>query len=148
VSTFRGDPHDDAGRASVPDQHREGERSRKRRDAILGDVASTSEVEQSLQSLIQSLASANPEPGSVPDRTIVCVVPDIEIAYRAALRDARLRDLEPVAIETEADVRITARSDDLVALIQGRLNAPLAFLTGKIRIDASSSDLMMIRQLF
>lgn len=119
-----------------------------RGDAILGAVATAFEVEQSLQSLVESLANANPEPGSIPDRTIVCAVPDIATAFRAVLRDARLRELAEVAIETEADVRITARSDDLVALVEGRLNAPLAFLTGKIRIDASSSDLMMIRQLF
>ena len=46
------------------------------------------------------------------------------------------------------DARITARSDDLIALIDGRLGVAYAFLTGKVKIDAPASDLMMLRKLF
>ena len=39
-------------------------------------------------------------------------------------------------------------SDDLIALIDGRLGIAYAFLTGKVKIDAPASDLMMMRGLF
>ena len=84
----------------------------------------------------------------VPQRTILCVLPDLKTAYRAELKDSKLTGLKKAPTTTETDVRITARSDDLVAMIDGRLSVAFAFLTGKIRIEAPPKDLMMIRRLF
>jgi predicted lipid carrier protein YhbT len=116
--------------------------------AILRAVATAAEVERSLRVLMDRLKEAEVEPGSVPERSIVCAVPDLGAAYRSRITNGRFNGLKSVQPDAEADVRISARSDDLIALIDGRLNIGFAFLTGKIRVDASPSDLMMIRRLF
>lgn len=97
---------------------------------------------------MKALAGASPDPGSVPDRTLVCVVPDLQTAYWVQMKDAKLEGLRPATGNENADVKITARSDDLVALMEGRLNVAFAFLTGKVRVDAAASDLMLLRKLF
>ena len=64
------------------------------------------------------------------------------------LKGGKLRGLRKAATNEATDARITAKSDDLVALIDGRLGVAYAFLTGKVKVDAPASDLMMLRKLF
>lgn len=97
---------------------------------------------------MKALAGASPDPASIPDRTILCVVPDLKTAFMAHMKKARLNGLKQVEPGAKADVKITARSDDLIGLIEGRTNVGFAFLTGKVRVDASASDLMLLRRLF
>ncbi len=97
---------------------------------------------------MKALAGASADPAAIPDRTILCVVPDLNTAFFASMKSAKLAGLKQVAPNESADVRITARSDDLIALIDRRLNVGFAFLTGKVRVDASASDLMLLRRLF
>jgi len=111
-------------------------------------VASAAEVEQSIRSLMKKLSDADPDPDSVPNRTILCVIPDLNTAYRVELKKAKLRGFRKAEANEATDARITARSDDLIALIDGRLGIAYAFLTGKVKIDAPASDLMMMRGLF
>jgi predicted lipid carrier protein YhbT len=111
-------------------------------------VATALEVERALRSLMKKLDDAELEPDSIPNRVVVCALPDLRIAFRTQLKDSRFNGLKKVELEEHGDARITARSDDLIALIDGRLNVAFAFITGKIRIDAPASDLMMMRRLF
>jgi len=97
---------------------------------------------------MKKLADASPPADSIPDRTILCVLPDLKSAYRVELKKAKLRGLRKAETNEATDARITARSDDLIALIDGRLGVAYAFLTGKVKIDAPASDLMMLRKLF
>jgi putative sterol carrier protein len=78
----------------------------------------------------------------------LCVLPDLKTAYRVELKNSKLRGLRKAETNEATDARITARSDDLVALIDGRLGVAYAFLTGKVKIDAPASDLMMLRKIF
>lgn len=113
-----------------------------------GAVATAEEVERALETLMQRLDKAAPDADAIPDRSIKCVLPDLETAYRSEIVDARFDGLREVPLDAEADVTVTARSGDLIALIDGRLNVGFAFLTGKVRVDASTSDLLLIRRLF
>lgn len=105
-------------------------------------------MERALASLMVRLDAAAPAPDAIPERSIVCIIPDLATAFRTELKDSRFNGLEEVDVDQDAEVTITARSDDLIALIEGRLNVGFAFLTGKIRVDASTQDLMTIRRLF
>lgn len=111
-------------------------------------MASSEAVEQAIRTLMQKISGASPDPAAVPDRTILCVVPDLQTAFSAHTKGARLDGLTQVPSDSPADVRLTARSDDLIAMIDGRLNVGFAFLTGKVRVDAAPSDLMLLRKLF
>jgi predicted lipid carrier protein YhbT len=111
-------------------------------------VATAAEVERSIRALAKKLAEASPDPKAVPERTILCVVPDLEIAYWMQLKNAKLSGIKRVSPTESADARLTAKSDDVVALVEGKLNVAAAFLTGRVRIDAPARDLMMLRRLF
>lgn len=111
-------------------------------------MATTDDVEQSLQSLMERLDSADPPSGAIPDRAILCIVPDLGTAYRADVRDSRILAVEPADPKAHADVRITARSDELIAMIEGRLPVGPALLMRRVRVDASPADLMLLRRFF
>lgn len=111
-------------------------------------MATAAEVERALRALAKKLAEADPDPAQVPERSIVCVIPDLQLAYWGQLKDARIKGLKEVVQTERGDVRITARSDDLVALIDGKLGIGSAFLMGRVRIDAPARDLMLLRKLF
>jgi len=97
---------------------------------------------------MKKLSDASPDPDSIPERSILCVLPDLNTAYRVELKKAKLRGLKKAPTTEKTDARITAKSDDLIALIDGRLGIAYAFLTGKVRIDAPAQDLTMLRRLF
>lgn len=120
----------------------------RQRVGILRAVATAEDVQRSIRALAKKLADASVDPDLVPNRTILAVCPDLGIAYRMELKDAKLRGIKETTPQDHTDARITARSDDLIALLDGRLNAAIAFLTGKVRIDASAKDMMLLRRLF
>lgn len=97
---------------------------------------------------MKRLDTSGMEAGQLPDRTVKCVIPDLDAAYLSKLEGARFGGLKACPRDAQADATITARSDDLIALIDGRLNVGFAFLTGKVRVDAPASDLLLIRRLF
>ncbi len=47
----------------------------------------------------------------------------------------------------DADTRISIARDDLEALLAGRLNPALAFMTGKLRVSGSMSFAMQLQSL-
>lgn len=111
-------------------------------------VATAEAVERALQTLVGKLDPHAVEGKDLPDRTLLCVCSDVPVSFKAELRRGKLDGLKQVQGSPAADVRISARSDDLIALIEGRLNVAFAFLMGKIKVDASAADLMLIRDLF
>ncbi|HEX7354834.1 MAG TPA: hypothetical protein VF288_08390 [Mycobacteriales bacterium] len=82
-----------------------------------------------------------------PDRTLSLRVPDLEVTFGGRLHEGNLVDIVPDGAEP-AQVRLECSSDDLIALVEGSLAAPLAWATGRLRIDASPLDLLRLRSLF
>lgn len=105
-------------------------------------------MERAITDLAARLNGADVPDGAIPDRSLLCILPDLPHAYRAELSGGKLVGITETEATVEADVRLTAKSDDLVALIEGRTNIATAFLLGRIRVDASPSDLMLLRKLF
>lgn len=84
------------------------------------------------------------------DRTISCRVRDLAVTFAAELSDGELADLRilaPADETDEAQIKLTINSDDLVALVDGRLAFPHAWATGRIRLDASFRDLLKLRTM-
>jgi predicted lipid carrier protein YhbT len=80
------------------------------------------------------------------DRTLSCRVPDLDVAFHARLAGGRIVDVAD-GEDPRAKLKLTADSDDLVALVQGGLNIASAWASGRIKIDASLLDLMKLRKL-
>ncbi len=85
------------------------------------------------------------------ERTVSCTVPDLGVAFHGRLKDARLLDVvsyEDVSLLPQAQIRLTIPSDDLPALVDGRLNFVQAWTSGRIKVGASIGDLFRLRKIF
>lgn len=85
------------------------------------------------------------------ERTVSCTVPDLAVAFRGRLKEARLLDVidyDDVSQVPDAQIRLTIPSDDLLALVDGRLNFVQAWTAGRIKVNASFGDLLKLRKIF
>lgn len=111
-------------------------------------MATAAHVERTLKDLLQRFDSADSKP-SLPDRrTIVCLVPDVDAAFRVELSAGQLGKLKRIPESTVGDVVVTISSDDLIALAEGRLSVPGALFSRRLRVQASMQDLLLLRALF
>ena len=111
-------------------------------------MATIEECRAALQALTARLGNNAGDGPSKPDfdRTLACRVTDLEVAFHGRLQDGRIIDLAD-GDDPKAKLRLTASSDDLLALVNGKLNVTSAWASGRIRIDASLFDLMKLRKL-
>lgn len=114
-------------------------------------MASLQQCHEAVQSLVDRLAEVHPDVRGryVVTRTLSCRVPDLEVVFLATLNDAGIDGLRCVdGADTEgAQVRLSAQSDDLLALIAGELSPPSAWATGRLKVEASVLDLLKLRTL-
>ncbi|GII23147.1 SCP2 sterol-binding domain-containing protein [Planosporangium mesophilum] len=80
------------------------------------------------------------------DRSLSCRISDLGVAFHARLSGGQILDVTD-GDDPKAKLKLTAASDDLVALVQGKLNVASAWASGRIKIDASLMDLMKLRKL-
>ncbi|MCW2608171.1 MAG: hypothetical protein JWO60_2864 [Frankiales bacterium] len=111
-------------------------------------MATRAEVDAALLGLVARLDAVDAETRGkhVLDRTVSCAVVDLGVVYTAQLSDEGLSQVttEPCG---QAQVRLRIGSDDLVALVDGRLAITTAWATGRLRVDASVFDLLKLRAL-
>jgi hypothetical protein len=114
------------------------------------DVATPAEVDRTLKKLVKRLDTADLDGASLPEqqRSIICVITDLDIIYRADYAEGRITKLSKVKTAEGGDVRISVASDELISLADGRSSLPMALLFGRIRVDAHARDLLLLRQLF
>ena len=116
-------------------------------------MASLQECEAALQALAARFAAVDPElrRRHAVDRTVSCRVPDLAVVFHVRLTDGSVTGLqcrpESGDAEAEAQVRLSAASDDLVALVSGDLTPPRAWATGRLTVEASVLDLLRLRAL-
>ena len=79
-------------------------------------------------------------------RTVSLRVPDLDVTFHGVLRAGSLEDVttEP---QDRAQIRLTINSDDLVSLVAGQLNFASAWARGRVKLEASFSDLLRLRKL-
>jgi predicted lipid carrier protein YhbT len=115
-------------------------------------VATKRQVETKLRELIRrlegagdgvhaNLAKALPEA-----RTIRIDVTDLDTTYWTQLSEGRMGPLHQGEPD-HADIRMRASSDDLVAMVDGEVGLMKSYLSGRVRIDASFSDILALRRL-
>lgn len=77
-------------------------------------------------------------------RTVEARCPDIDYVRHAEWRRGQLFVLDD-APPRRADIRISLRSDDLLAIASGELPFSRAYATNRVRLDASMTDLLRLR---
>ena len=111
-------------------------------------MATRSDCDTAVQGLIDKLAEVEPEVRRryVVDRTVSCRVVDLGVTYSGRLCDDGLCDLS-TRDDAKAQVRLTVDSDDLLALVEGRLGVSTAWAVGRLRVQANPLDLLKLRTL-
>jgi hypothetical protein len=115
-------------------------------------VASAKQVKGKLQQLVDKLDDADPKVHTDLERTLAgprviqMDVPDLDMSFWSELSGGRMDGVHAGEAE-RADIRITADSDDLVAMIDGTKPLFSSYLAGHVRVQASVSDLLALRKL-
>jgi hypothetical protein len=112
-------------------------------------MASAQECQQALQKLASRLSEMSPadRENYFGDRSISVTIPDIGVTYvtRLGTADAPVREAEPG--EPPADIRLTADSDEVVSLAETPMNIARAWVSGRVKVEASVKDLFRLRRL-
>jgi hypothetical protein len=111
-------------------------------------VASTNDCFRALRGLAKRLADVDDDlrRKHAVDRTISCRVTDLQTDFSGRISDGELVDVKQKAL-SDAQIKLTVTSDDLVALTAGQLNVASAWATGRLRVDASIKDMLRLRAL-
>jgi putative sterol carrier protein len=111
-------------------------------------MATVDECRDALQKLAKRLAdnAAQASQKLDFDRSLTCRIPDIGVAFHGRLSGGQIVDLAD-GDDPQAKIKLTAASDDLVALVDGGLNVASAWASGTLKIDASVLDLLRLRKL-
>lgn len=111
-------------------------------------MATVDDCERALTELADRLAANESARRSVSfDRSLTCSIRDLGVIFAGRLTDGRLVDIRQ-APSKDAQVRLAMSSDDLVALVAGRLKMAGAWATGRVKIDASIRDMIRLRSIF
>ncbi|MYT29689.1 MULTISPECIES: SCP2 sterol-binding domain-containing protein [unclassified Streptomyces] len=114
-------------------------------------MATLDQCRAALERLAHNLSSADGGVRSAAalDRSVSCRITDLDTTFVGRLADGGLRDVTCVAgpPPEKAEIRLTMSGDDLVALVDGRLNFARAWGSGRVRLEAGLRDLMRLRTL-
>ncbi|OPC83485.1 sterol-binding protein [Embleya scabrispora] len=81
------------------------------------------------------------------DRSLSCHVTDLDVTFSGRLRDGALHDIDTEPRTEKAQIRLAMTGDDLVALVAGTLNFASAWAKGRVKLEASFRDLLVLRKL-
>ena len=113
-------------------------------------MATMEETREALGKLASRITNLDPQDRAkhLAERTVSCRVRDLGVVFSSRLGP---HGLDPVSEaspdDPPAQIRLTAASDDLVALAEDRVNVATAWATGRLKIQASPLDLFRMRKL-
>ena len=110
---------------------------------------SAEECREALQKLAARLSELSPADREqyFGNRSISVTIPDLGVTYATRLGTGDDPVHEVSSGDPPADIRLTANSDEVVALAQQPMNIARSWMTGKIKIEASMKDLFRLRRL-
>ena len=110
-------------------------------------MATVDECRQALHDLAARLERNAEARGKLDlDRTLACRVTDLGTAFHARLKDGQLIDIAD-GDDPKAKIALIAGSDELIALIAGRLDVTKAIAARQVSIKANPFDLLKLRKL-
>jgi hypothetical protein len=111
-------------------------------------MATIPECEAALRDLAERLEEHSDAHGRqpIPHRTVMCRIPDLATSFTGELLDGHLLHVTE-GERSDAQIVLTVRSDDLIAVTAGALPVATAWASGRLKIDASVRDLLRVRSL-
>ncbi len=113
-------------------------------------MATAEECRKALQSLTARIEQMNPEERAthLADRTLSCKVTDLGLTFVTRLgADGTDSVREATAADGPAQIRFTAKSDDVLAIAADPGSFARAWLTGRLKVDGGLLDLLQLRRL-
>jgi hypothetical protein len=112
-------------------------------------MTSAEECRAALQKLAGRLSELSPTERDqyFGNRSISVTIPDLNVTYVTVLGTGGDPVRQAVPGEPPADIRITAKSDEVAALADQPMNIARAWMTGRVKIEASMKDLFRLRRL-
>ncbi|MGW3073820.1 MULTISPECIES: SCP2 sterol-binding domain-containing protein [unclassified Kitasatospora] len=114
-------------------------------------MANAEECREALEQLSRNMAKSTGDvrKAAALDRSLSCRITDLDLTFTGQLRDGRIQDMvaAPGPPAEKAAIRLTMSSDDLVAMVDGRLNFASAWASGRVRLEAGFRDLLRLRTL-
>jgi hypothetical protein len=111
-------------------------------------VATVEECEAAMHKLADRLRSPDGEEarGKMIDRSISCHLRDLDVTFAGQLRGGEIVDIHRTPTP-DGQIKLSTTSDDLIALVDGRLNFAKAWAAGRLKVDANVFDLLKLRTL-
>jgi predicted lipid carrier protein YhbT len=113
-------------------------------------MATMEECREALEKLASRITNIDPEDRAkhLAERTVSCRVRDLGVVFLTRMGPHGLDPISEAPPDApRAQIRLTAASDDLVALAEDRLHVATAWASGRLRIEASPLDLFRMRKL-
>jgi hypothetical protein len=112
-------------------------------------MATLNECESALATLAARLAAADPATRrkSSLDRSLALTLRDLKVTFAGQIKDGLLTGITQSS-GPSGQVKLNMTSDDLVALVAGKLNLVAAWTSGRVKIDARVFDLIKLRAIF
>lgn len=114
-------------------------------------MANPAECRAALIQLSENLGKAQGDvrAAAALDRSLTCWITDLDLTFTGRLRGGRIEDITEVPGKPaqKAQLRLAMRGDDLVELVNGRLNFASAWASGRVKLEASILDLLQLRKL-
>jgi hypothetical protein len=110
-------------------------------------MATVDECRQALLDLAARLDRHAEAQGKIDlDRTVACRLTDLEAAFHCRLAGGRLVDITD-GDDPKAKIALITTSDNLVALVAGKLDLTRAIGSRQVSIKANPFDLLKLRKL-
>ena len=112
-------------------------------------MATAEECRKALESLLGRIAGMSPQEraANFPERTVSARVPDLGLLFVSRLGP---QGADPITEARPggqpAQIRFTAKSDDLVWIAEDPKRFAQAWFTGKLKVEASFLDLLQLRK--
>ncbi|WP_030675514.1 sterol-binding protein [Streptomyces rimosus] len=114
-------------------------------------MATLEECRAALGRLAQNLSTADGDVrgAAALDRSLSCWITDLDVTFVGRLANGALTDVTHVSgpPPERAQIRLSMRGDDLVALVDGELHFAKAWGSGRVKLEAGFRDLLRLRTL-
>jgi predicted lipid carrier protein YhbT len=113
-------------------------------------MATMEECREALEKLASRISNLDPDDREkhLAERTVSCRVRDLDVVFQTRMGTHGMDPITEAPPDApRAQIRLTASSDDLVALAEERLNVTTAWTSGRLRIEANPFDLFRMRKL-
>lgn len=110
-------------------------------------MATAQEVEDVVHDLLRGFEKLDDSQRALlpSRRTLEAHCPDLGLTWHATLRDGIVTEFAAGPAPGRWQIRVSVRSDDLIAMHEKRLDVRQAYLDDRLQIRASMTDLLRLR---